>query len=108
MLDLDRNFRAEESGKGYETGYYRMVPESCTPKNQILVGTLLGSQANRVGDEGGFVVVAAGKEQATLIGTVDEEKKDGARGETSVAEDTPASSMAGTQSKKKKATCHMQ
>ena len=108
MLDLDRNFRAEESGKGYETGYYRMVPESCTPKNQILVGTLLGSQANRVGDEGGFVVVAAEKEHATLIGTVDAEKKDGARGETSVAEDTPASSMAGTQSKKKKATCHMQ
>ena len=40
MLDLDRNLRAEESAVEYETKYYRMVPEGCTPKNQILVGKI--------------------------------------------------------------------
>ena len=109
MLDLDRNFRAEESGKGYETGYYRMVPESCTPKNQILVGTLPGgggSEANRVGDENGFVVVAAEEEQATLMGTVDEEKKDGAGVTTNVAEEEQATLK--TPSNKSKTKCQMQ
>ena len=40
MLDLDRNLRAVESQVGYVTEYYQMVPEECTPKNQILVGRL--------------------------------------------------------------------
>jgi hypothetical protein len=107
-LDLDRNFRAEESGKGYETAYYRMVPESCTPKNQILVGTLPGGgrEANRVGDEGGFVVVAAEEAQATLMGTVDEEKKDGAGDTTNVAEEEQATLK--TPSNKSKTKCQMQ
>ena len=40
MLDLDRNLRAVESQVGYVAEYYQMVPEDCTPKNQILVGRL--------------------------------------------------------------------
>jgi hypothetical protein len=51
MLDLDRNLRAEENG--YVTKYYRMVPENCTPKNQILVGTVDGVESNGAGGNGG-------------------------------------------------------
>ena len=48
ILDLDRNLRAKEAwardGRKSETGYHRMQPPTCTPKNQILVGRVLPRQ----------------------------------------------------------------
>jgi len=69
MLDLDRNLRAEESQVGYVTKYYRMAPEDCTPKNQILVGFVEKGGDGSDGSSGGGLKVAGEK----VAGKIDEE-----------------------------------
>ena len=39
LVDRDRTFHMEEE-KGYQTKIYSMEPHTCSPKNNVIVGTI--------------------------------------------------------------------